>query len=347
MGKRTGIDAPNYTQVPNVILDEMMADMGHAEFKVVMAIIRGTAGWHRKSARMSITYLEEATGLSRPSVTAGTKKAIARGIVKRTKSGDSHIYELVVKSLNQNDCASKETLLPTSKETLPLASKVTLPNKERTTKERGKESVGVRIYHSDQPAYVPPPPVLDSANFDGPARSSSVKAKATEHQKHLKLPKWLSEHIDTSKLVTDEEGNRNIPRNSGTTPFEVYLEFYPFDPKKMTGAKAYRIAEVVNDLPRWRTVVRDWFDGDHNPNNFRDMFDVYRNGWRNGGNVTAGAVSEDGTMVVNFQGRDITVPPNFVGYVRDGDKETRERYLGLLLSRVRNGVTDASRPAGH
>ena len=204
-----------------------------------------------------------------------------------------------------------------------------------------------RVLHCDQPTAPTPPIVTDSADFDGPRTNAPVKAKATEHQKHLKLPKWLSEHIDTSKLVTDEEGNRNIPRNSGTTPFEVYLEFYPFDPKKMSGAKAYRIAEVVNDLPRWRTVVRDWFDGDHNPNNFRDMFDVYRNGWRNGGNVTAGAVSEDGTMVVNFQGRDITVPPNFVGYVRDGDKETRERYLGLLLSRVRNGVTDASRPAGH
>jgi phage replication O-like protein O len=74
------IPEPNYTQIPNVLLD-MAHEMGHAEFKVCLAIARQTFGWHKKRDKLSLSRLEALTGLSRQGVLNGLKAAIERGIV--------------------------------------------------------------------------------------------------------------------------------------------------------------------------------------------------------------------------------------------------------------------------
>ena len=44
------VEKPNYTQIPNAILDNM-ASMTMPEAVVVLAICRQTFGWHKKSER--------------------------------------------------------------------------------------------------------------------------------------------------------------------------------------------------------------------------------------------------------------------------------------------------------
>ena len=90
------IKKPNYTQIPNVILDKLMKDMGEAELKVVMAVCRGTFGWHKQRKKMSLSYLQNATGLSRQGVLNGIDAAISAGIIRRRKSGMSWEYEIVL-----------------------------------------------------------------------------------------------------------------------------------------------------------------------------------------------------------------------------------------------------------
>lgn len=55
---------PNSCQVPNIILDAVMRKVSHAEFKVLMAIVRKTYGWHKKSDRISLSQFVELTSVS-------------------------------------------------------------------------------------------------------------------------------------------------------------------------------------------------------------------------------------------------------------------------------------------
>ena len=69
------VDKPNYTQIPNAILDNMPS-MSMPEFCVVMAICRQTFGWHKKSEKLSVTQLREMTGLSKDAVLRALEAAL-------------------------------------------------------------------------------------------------------------------------------------------------------------------------------------------------------------------------------------------------------------------------------
>ena len=81
----TGFQAPNYTQVPNDFFI-MAADMGEAELKVLLYIIRETFGYHREECEVSIRKLALGAGLTARNAYNGAEKAIARGLVVKTVS---------------------------------------------------------------------------------------------------------------------------------------------------------------------------------------------------------------------------------------------------------------------
>ena len=128
-----GYDQPNYTQIPNRLLEEHMAKMGHAEFKVVMAVARRTFGWHKRSDRISLSQLEDLTGLSRPSVISGVQEAMERGVLERTESGNSYEYRLVF----QGGVPVQESTDPDSKDTSP-GGKPTSPDQSSNLTNVGK-----------------------------------------------------------------------------------------------------------------------------------------------------------------------------------------------------------------
>ena len=109
----SGFEQPNYTQAPNAFFDKLLAEIDNlSELKVTLAVMRYTMGFHRDAHELSVGFLVEYTGLSRPSVVDGLKRAMTRGTVTRKESGNSFAYSLkVVKNLNQSDeSASKESL---------------------------------------------------------------------------------------------------------------------------------------------------------------------------------------------------------------------------------------------
>ncbi len=80
----TAYPSPNYTKVPNDLFDLDLRDMGLAELKCTLAIIRKTLGFHKDGPEpISYSQLEKLTGLSRQGVINGTKSAVDRGRVKR------------------------------------------------------------------------------------------------------------------------------------------------------------------------------------------------------------------------------------------------------------------------
>jgi phage replication O-like protein O len=89
------IAPPNYTQVPNVILDAI-AELEGSELAVVMVICRETFGWHRTTAELSLTDFEKATGLSRRGVRNAIDKLTSRQWISRTKNGQGARYEMMI-----------------------------------------------------------------------------------------------------------------------------------------------------------------------------------------------------------------------------------------------------------
>lgn len=94
------VSSPNYTQLPNDIL-ENISSMGEAELKVVLVVSRQTFGWQKRRDRISLSQLITKTGLSRQGVIDGTAKAIEKGWVARFAVGQSFEYEIVVNSVDQ------------------------------------------------------------------------------------------------------------------------------------------------------------------------------------------------------------------------------------------------------
>lgn len=95
------VDKPNYTQTPNEIYD-LIPQMSEAEMRITFAICRKTFGWHKRADKLSISQLQELTGLSRQGVINGTKAGIERGTICKEQSGDSFLFSIVVNVVDQS-----------------------------------------------------------------------------------------------------------------------------------------------------------------------------------------------------------------------------------------------------
>jgi len=96
------VEKPNYTQVPNVILDIFMSEMEGSELKVTLAIARQTFGYHRDRHNLSLSDLQKLTGLSRQGVVNAVDALMKCGLITRSdgKRG-GFFYEINVEPTSQ------------------------------------------------------------------------------------------------------------------------------------------------------------------------------------------------------------------------------------------------------
>ncbi|PQJ80673.1 replication protein [Polaribacter porphyrae] len=78
-----------FTNVPNIIFDIHLKDLGYAELKVLMVIIRQTYGWkdthtgtHKHWDWISQQFFVRKTGLSARAVSTAISKLITKNIIK-------------------------------------------------------------------------------------------------------------------------------------------------------------------------------------------------------------------------------------------------------------------------
>jgi len=89
-----GIEAPNYTQVPNCFFDYWMAQLSHAEFKVLMCVARKTFGWHKTSDGISLSQIVKMTGTSKQGAINAINIIISKGLIEKTRNASKeHGYE--------------------------------------------------------------------------------------------------------------------------------------------------------------------------------------------------------------------------------------------------------------
>jgi len=102
------IEAPNFTQIPNVVFDYWMKKLSPAEFKVLLSICRKIFGWRKKEDKISNAQIEELTGLTRKAITQAVEKLIHHDLIIKIKTRNEHggdganEYRISIKNENSN-----------------------------------------------------------------------------------------------------------------------------------------------------------------------------------------------------------------------------------------------------
>lgn len=127
----TGFESPNYTMIPNDLFDVEMSKMGYAELKVVLAICRQTFGYHKMEKHISLTTLEEMTGLSRVSILQGALEAEKNGYIQKKNTGRVTLW--MVKLLNQSNDRWVKLLNRNGKGSIPPSIKESIKETQNET----------------------------------------------------------------------------------------------------------------------------------------------------------------------------------------------------------------------
>ena len=94
---------PNFLQVPNAVIDELLPDLTGAELKCYLVVIRKTKGWNKESDNISISQFMKATGLSNSAVIKACESLVKYGLlVKENGSRNTGIY--AVNSYSKTTC---------------------------------------------------------------------------------------------------------------------------------------------------------------------------------------------------------------------------------------------------
>ncbi len=130
------LEVPNHTQIPNIIIDRHMAELSHAQFKVLMAICRKTIGWHKQSDYISISQIVELTGVSNKTVVGAIKQLERKGFIVTQKSKHATTlitinYEVTSVTSTQGSVVSTQGSVVST----PVTSVVSTHTKETINKE--------------------------------------------------------------------------------------------------------------------------------------------------------------------------------------------------------------------
>jgi hypothetical protein len=95
MKRKRGISMPNYTQIPNVVLGQMVR-MKVPEFYVLLFLCRETFGFHRRRAVASAERISARTGICRRSVIYALHSLEGAGYIERRPVGRTYSYSVRV-----------------------------------------------------------------------------------------------------------------------------------------------------------------------------------------------------------------------------------------------------------
>lgn len=125
---KRGLELPNYTQIPNIFLDEYMRELSSSGMKVFLVICRKTLGFQKFTDSIAISQIMDMTGLSNRVSIQAIKELEEYGVIIKTRSGSINKYTLNIK---QSDEKSQAEL-----------RNVTLQSDEKShTKETNKETL--------------------------------------------------------------------------------------------------------------------------------------------------------------------------------------------------------------
>lgn len=86
---------PNSFQVPNAVVDELMAELSGAELKIYLFVLRKTKGWNKEADAISVSQFMEACNLSNRKVIDGCNRLVELGLLAQgTGSRGTKIFSV-------------------------------------------------------------------------------------------------------------------------------------------------------------------------------------------------------------------------------------------------------------
>lgn len=86
---------PNSFQVPNALVDELMAEMSGIELKCYLFVVRKTKGWNKDCDAISLSQFIKFTGAGKTAVVDALKKLVDLGLLtKKTGSRNTSVFSI-------------------------------------------------------------------------------------------------------------------------------------------------------------------------------------------------------------------------------------------------------------
>jgi hypothetical protein len=262
-------DNPNYTQVPNDLFEIHLAQMGEAELRVVLVLIRQTLGYHRESVRFSISNIEAMTGLSRSSAIDGCDQAIEHGYIVKENDGGVSFWTLCIADSAANALDKKGKVARQTRQTSRANAPGTtqLVGQTRQTSRANAPGTTQLVGQTRQTSRVALPPSIKERNKDG-KESALAGAKESDpltpaQRKHYHLP--IGE--EPSPAVKSYLEAANSAQQPQTPAPEIRME----------------IDATVTDLDKWQAHLKTWHMHGYRFANVADLLETYRTGLRSNG----------------------------------------------------------------
>ena len=115
---------PNSFQVPNALVDDLMAELGGIELKCYLLVIRKTKGWSKEFDAISLSQFVTFTGAGKTAVINALKNLVDAGLlVRKVGARNTSVYGI---NLFKNRTSSESELVQkvnrTSSESEPVTS---------------------------------------------------------------------------------------------------------------------------------------------------------------------------------------------------------------------------------
>ena len=146
---------PNAFQIPNSVIDELLAKLTCAELKCYLFVVRKTKGWNKESDSISVSQFMEVTGLSNRSVITACESLVEMGLLERS-GGERKLNTYSVKAFDFSETSEKsssvksgENFSETSeKSSSNLVKKVHTQNNNKNTIQNTNTNLTVSNAHA-------------------------------------------------------------------------------------------------------------------------------------------------------------------------------------------------------
>ena len=131
---------PNAFQIPNSVIDELLAKLTCAELKCYLFVVRKTKGWNKESDNISVSQFMEVTGLSNRSVITACENLVQMGLLERS-GGERKLNTYTVKAFDFSESGEKSSSVESGenfsesgeKSSSDLVKKVHIQNNNKNT----------------------------------------------------------------------------------------------------------------------------------------------------------------------------------------------------------------------
>lgn len=126
---------PNAFQIPNSVIDELLAKLTCAEFKCYLFVVRKIKGWNKELDSISVSQFIEVTGLSNRSIITACESLVEIGLLERS-GGERKLNTYSVKAFDFSESGEKSSSDLVKKVHTQNNNKNTIQNNNKKTTQK-------------------------------------------------------------------------------------------------------------------------------------------------------------------------------------------------------------------